>query len=144
MLYGFTVVLKNKSVQNEEQIYAGKLINVVGTMKTIGIDETTTLQKWHAGKIEDGAASVQFANFKSQRQTLDDDFFSRAAPKRFAQVHQTFGDANTLYMQADDLYRDGTFRRNADLISNGDAKAAAAKNKFDSALSQLEKLGYKL
>lgn len=144
LMYGFALTQKNSSANKTEANYIDKLSTVVDTMKTTSVDETTLMQKWNAGTVDAGTAVAQFADLKSQRQTLDDDFFSRTAPQKFTEVHISLKDANTVWMEADDLYREGIFQRRNDFISAADAKVVTAKGKLDSALAQIEKLGYKI
>jgi len=144
LLYGFNYMLGNTAAQKDEQVYVGKLATYVNEMRKISIDEQNLVQRWNAEKVISSTAVAGFADAKVNRQQLEVDFFSRTAPKRFAQIHQQLRDANTLWMEADDMYREGTFQNKGDYILNGDAKVVTAKEKFDSALAQLEKLGYKL
>ena len=144
LLYGFALTQKNSASDKTEADYIGKLTTAVDTMRTTSVDETTLMQKWNSGVIDAGTAVAQFADLKSQRQALGDDFFSRAAPQKFTEVHISLKDANTVWMEADDLYREGIFQRRDDFISAADAKVVTAKGKFDDTLAQIEKLGYKL
>lgn len=144
LLYGFNYMLGNTAAQKDEQVYVGKLATYVDSMRKISIDEQNLVQRWNAETVSSAAAVAGFADAKVKRQQLEVDFFSRTAPKKFAQTHQQLRDANTIWMEADDLYREGAFQNRNDYILNGDAKVTTAKEKFDSALAQLEKLGYKL
>lgn len=143
LMYGFAQITKDKSAQNEAD-YITRLTQYVDNMKKIEVDELAMMQTWKAEKIDAGTAVSQFADFKSKRQTLDDDFFSKAAPVKFTQIHFNLKDANTLWMQADDLYREGIFQRRNDFITDADAIVVTAKVKFNDAIAQLEKLGYKI
>jgi len=144
LLYGFAVVQKSTAAQKAEIVYADKLITSVDEMKKIEIDEQNLIQRWRAEKVVAGTAVAGFADAKAKRQKLESDFFSREAPDRFAQVHAQFRNANAIYIEADDLYREGVVQSRDDFISNADAKVVTAKEKMNSALAQLEQLGYKL
>jgi len=142
LMYGFTLIQKNSSADKTEADYASRLTTAVDTMRTISIDETALMQKWSAGTIDAGTAVAQFADMKAQRQKLDDDFFSRAAPQKFTEAHITLKDSNTIWMEADDLYREGIFQGRDDFISAADAKVVTAKGRFDDAIAQLKILGF--
>ena len=144
VLYGFATIQKNAAEEKAEVTYAGKLATTVDSMRKIEIDEQNLIQRWRAEKVAAGTAIAEFANAKIRRQELDDDFFSRAPPGKFAQIHSQLKDVNAVYMEADDLYREGIFQRRDDFISAADTKVVIAKEKMNSTITQLERLGYKL
>jgi len=144
LLYGFTLLQKNMATSDSESSYIGTLTNIVDEMKKISIDEQNLIQRWHAETVDVGTALSGFADAKAKRQSMDDDFFSRSPPEKFSQIHVQLGDANKVYMEADDLYREGVFQDRDDYIADADARVVIAKEKMNFALSQLAALGYKL
>ncbi|MFH0869269.1 MAG: hypothetical protein V1839_03515 [archaeon] len=141
ILYGFSLATRGISGGNSDSAYTETLKTNIGNMRQIQTDEANLIQRWRAGTVDAGTAVGSFADHKARRQQLNTNFFSRAAPKEFTEVHFTLKDSNDIYIEADDLYRDGVFKSNDGLISSADAKAATAKQMFDDAIAQMNTLG---